>query len=170
MSSPNDTFTTPSGEKNITFPDGMTAVSPYSKNAPTPDIRNGTPSSGISTASSKTIATVHGSTAAVTTVPTTKRKQTFSDPQEESQESPKKKARTPTAFEFIRNTFGHTLNDLRLLKEALDTTGTYRPQSNQSLALIGNSILQTTIYREWYPSKQLKGLLDRVQTYTSSHS
>ena len=92
------------------------------------------------------------------TTTSTKRKQPSPDAQEETQGIPKKKARTLNASEYIRDTFGYTFKDLRLLGEALDTTGIYRPQSNQSLALIGDSILQLTIYRDWYPSRQLKGM------------
>lgn len=87
----------------------------------------------------------------------TKRKQASPDAQGESQR-PLKKGRAVRDFEFIRDTFGYTFKDLNLLDEALDTTGLFRPQSNQSLALIGDSILQLTIYRDWYPSRQLKGM------------
>lgn len=59
---------------------------------------------------------------------------------------------------FIRPAFGYSFNDLSLLDEALDTTGLLRVGSNQSLALIGDSIIQTIIYRDWYPSRQPKGL------------
>ena len=159
MSSPKDIVTTPSGEKNITLPNGMTTVSPYFKKAPSPEVRTATSPSNINVAYDSTVKVT-----STTTSTTAKRKQTSNDPQEESQESPKKRARTPTGFEFIRDTFGYTFHDLTLLKEALDTTGIYRPQSNQSLALIGDSILQTTIYRDWYPSKQLKGVFNQVHT------
>lgn len=94
----------------------------------------------------------------ITTPTPIKRKQASPAAQEETQGIPKKKTRTLNAPEYIRDTFGYTLKDLRLLGEALDTTGIYRPQSNQSLALIGDSILQLTIYRDWYPSRQLKGM------------
>lgn len=63
-----------------------------------------------------------------------------------------------TADIFIRNTFGYSFNDLNLLDEALDATGLLRVDSNQSLALIGDSVLQTIIYRDWYPRRQPKGL------------
>ena len=92
------------------------------------------------------------------TTTSTKRKQASPDAREETQGIPEKKARTLNASEYIRDTFGYTFKDLRLLGEALDTTGIYRPQSNQSLALIGDSTLQLTIYRDWYPSRQLKGM------------
>jgi hypothetical protein len=91
----------------------------------------------------------------------TKRKQASPDAQGEAQR-PLKKGRAVRDFEFIRDTFGYTFKDLNLLNEALDTTGLYRPQSNQSLALIGDSILQLTIYRDWYPSRQLKGMYSMV--------
>ena len=93
-----------------------------------------------------------------TSAPPTKRNQASPDPHEETQGSLKKKARTLRDFEYIRDTFGYAFKDLSLLNEALDATPTHRPQSNQSLALIGDSILQLTIYRDWYPSRQLKGI------------
>lgn len=104
-------------------------------------------------ASSNDITTAHTSTSTTST----KRKQASPDLQEETQESLKKKARTVRDFDYIRDTFGYAFKDLSLLNEALDATPTHRPQSNQSLALIGDSILQLTIYRDWYPSRQLKG-------------
>lgn len=103
---------------------------------------------------SKDITTAHASTA-VTSI---KRKQASPDAQDESQGSLEKKARTLNAFEYIHDTFGYTFKNLDLLNEAFDTTGVHRPQSNQSLALIGDSVLQLTIYRDWYPSRQLKGM------------
>jgi hypothetical protein len=143
MSSINDIATTSSEEKNVASIDNMTIVSSDNKNASSPDTKGTKSSNGTRTT-------------------TNKRKQVFDDAQEEAQESPKKRARALTGFEFVRDTFGYTFKDLSLLFEALDTTSTYRAQSNQSLALIGDSILQTTIYRDWYPSKQLKGMLDRT--------
>lgn len=101
--------------------------------------------------------TIAGHVSEATTF-STKRKQASPDAQGEAQERPLKKGRVVRDFEFIRDTFGYTFKDLNLLDEALDTTGLYRPQSNQSLALIGDSILQLTIYRDWYPSRQLKGI------------
>ena len=98
------------------------------------------------------IASAHAPT---TTTPT-KRKRTTSDAQEEMQSGLKKKARTLNAFEYIRDTFGYAFKDPRLLAEALNTTPALRAQSNQSLALIGDSILQLTIYRDWHPSRQPK--------------
>lgn len=100
------------------------------------------------------IATTHASAATTST----KRKQASPSPREEAPERPLKKGRAVRDFDFIRDTFGYTFKDLSFLDEALDTTGLYRPQSNQALALIGDSILQTTIYRDWYPSRQLKGM------------
>lgn len=64
-----------------------------------------------------------------------------------------------SAYTYIRLTFGYSFNDTSFLDEALDTTGLYRAGSNQSLALIGDSVLQANIYRDWYPSKQPKGSL-----------
>ena len=93
-----------------------------------------------------------------TSAPPTKRNQASPDPHEETQGSLKKKARTLRDFEYIRDTFGYAFKDLSLLNEALNATPVHRPQSNQSLALIGDSILQLTIYRDWYPSRQLKGI------------
>jgi hypothetical protein len=116
------------------------------------------PSDSISALSpSNMIASPNDTTTAHASEATTfsaKRKQASPDAQGESQR-PLKKGRAVTDFEFIRDTFGYTFQDLNLLHEALDTTGLYRPQSNQSLALIGDSILQLTIYRDWYPSRQL---------------
>jgi hypothetical protein len=104
------------------------------------------------------ITTAHAS--AITT--SVKRKLASPETQEELQKRPLKKGRAIRDFEFIRDTFGYTFKNLDLLDEALDTTGLYRPQSNQSLALIGDSILQLTIYRDWYPSRQLKGMYSMV--------
>jgi hypothetical protein len=99
------------------------------------------------------------------------RKRASPDAQGEAQQRPLKKWRAVRDFEFIRDTFGYTLKNLDLLDEALDTTGLYRPQSNQSLALIGDSILQLTIYRDWYPSRQLKGIrTNTIQTHADGHS
>lgn len=58
---------------------------------------------------------------------------------------------------FIFNTFGYHFNNVNFLNETLDTAGMYRASSNQSLALIGDSVLQTNIYRDWYPTRQPKG-------------
>lgn len=115
----------------------------------------------IATTSTNTIATPSNditTTHASAATTSTKRKQTSPDPREVAPERPLKKGRAVRDFDFIRDTFGYTFMDLNLLDEALDTTGLYRPQSNQSLALIGDSILQLTIYRDWYPGRQPKGM------------
>ena len=110
----------------------------------------------IATTSTNTIATPSNDiTTTHASAATTSTKRKLASP--EAQQRPLKKGRSVKDFEFIRDTFGYTFKDLNLLDEALDTTGLYRPQSNQSLALIGDSILQLTIYRDWYPSRQLKG-------------
>ena len=120
------------------------------------------PSNILSMSSPNTITkSPNGITAAnasnVTT--STKRKQASPDAQEEAEESPqKKKTRLLTNSEYIRDTFGYTFKNLSLLYEAHDTTAIrYCAQSNQTLALIGDSVLNLIIYRDWYPSKQLKG-------------
>jgi hypothetical protein len=118
------------------------------------------PGSTSALSTSNTIAFPNNTTTAhfsEATTFSTKRKQVSPDAQGEAHR-PLKKGRADRDFDFIRDTFGYTFKDLNLLDEALDTTGLYRPQSNQSLALIGDSILQLTIYRDWYPSRQLKGM------------
>jgi hypothetical protein len=153
--------TTSTGNVNATSTEGINTTSIENIDALSTN-NNTAPSSGtiVTTSSDNTISTspsgitsIHAST--VTT--STKRKQASPDLQEETQESLKKKARTLRDFDYIRDTFGYAFKDLSLLNEALDATPTHRPQSNQSLALIGDSILQLTIYRDWYPSRQLKG-------------
>jgi hypothetical protein len=64
---------------------------------------------------------------------------------------------------FIR-TSGYTLRNTNLLIEALNTTGLYRPGSNQSLALVSDSILQTIVSQDWYPSKEPQGASTKAQT------
>jgi len=135
----NETTTTTSADKGDTFPpNSIVAMSSTEAIATSPE----------------EVTTTHAS--AITT--SVKRKLASPETQEESQQRPMKKGRAIRDFEFIRDTFGYTFKNLDLLDEALDTTGLYRPQSNQSLALIGDSILQLTIYRDWYPSRQLKGM------------
>jgi hypothetical protein len=55
---------------------------------------------------------------------------------------------------FIQATFGYIFKDVNLINEALDATRLYQPDSNKSLAMIGDSVLQTNIIREWYPTFQ----------------
>jgi hypothetical protein len=115
------------------------------------------PNSIIATSSTEAIVTSpEDATTAHASAITTSVKRKLASP--EAQQRPLKKGRAVRDFEFIRDTFGYTFKNLDLLDEALDTTGLYRPQSNQSLALIGDSVLQLTIYRDWYPSRQLKGM------------
>ena len=115
----------------------------------------------VATTSTNTIAAPLNDTTiahASTATTSTKRKQASPNPGDEPLERPLKKGRAVTDIDFIRDTFGYIFKDLNLLDEALDTTGLYRAQSNQSLALIGDSILQLTINRDWYPGRQLKGM------------
>jgi hypothetical protein len=126
----------------------------HSKNIAMPSDSSRALSPSNTIASPNDATTAHASEA---TTFSTKRKRASPDAQGEAQQRPLKKWRAVRDFEFIRDTFGYTFKDLNLLDEALDTTGLYRPQSNQSLALVGDSILQLTIYRDWYPSRQLKG-------------
>ncbi|GAB7332269.1 hypothetical protein MBLNU13_g04111t1 [Cladosporium sp. NU13] len=154
---------------NTTSSENIIATSTENINTAFTDDVDNFPSNNIVATSSSTIAaTSHDNMIAIssnditsthvsTATTSNKRKQASSDPQEETQDIPKKKARTLTDFEYIRDTFGYSFKNLRLLNEALNTTPALRAQSNQSLALIGDSILQLTIYRDWYPSRQLKG-------------
>ena len=161
MSSTNDKAAVPSDIVNkssvdntsTSLPENVDSVLSDKTIAISPDNANKEFSDPIITASSDDVNSAHAPT--VTT--SSKRKQSSVDAQEQALESSKKPRRL-NDFEYIRNTFGYTFKDLNLLDEALDTTSAYRAQSNQSLALIGDSILQTIIYRDWYPSKQLKGM------------
>jgi hypothetical protein len=131
------------------------------------------PDSIVATSSTEAIATSpHDITTTHATAITTSTKRKLASPEaQEVEKRPLKKGRAVRDFEFIRDTFGYTFKNLDLLDEALDTTGLYRPQSNQSLALIGDSILQLTIYRDWYPSRQLKGIrTNTIQTHADGHS
>ena len=162
MSSTNDKAAVPSDivtkssvdNTSTSLPENVDSVLSDKTIAISPDNANKEFSDPIITAFSDDVNSAHAPT--VTT--SSKRKQSSVDAQEQALESSKKKPRRLNDFEYIRDTFGYTFKDLNLLDEALDTTGAYRAQSNQSLALIGDSILQTIIYRDWYPSKQLKGM------------
>jgi hypothetical protein len=62
------------------------------------------------------------------------------------------------AHTFIQVTFGYIFKNVNLINEALDTTTRmYRPDSNKSLALIGDSVLQTNIVRDWYLMWESRG-------------
>lgn len=145
---------------NIVAPssDDIIATSPTDANKASPNLSSDSTStlpSSNNVAASTSTTTFHASA----TTASIKRKLASPDAQESSHESSAKKVRALSDFDYIRDTFGYSFKDLRLLDEALDTTGIrYRVQSNQSLALIGDSILQLTIYRDWYPSRQLKGM------------
>lgn len=64
---------------------------------------------------------------------------------------------TDGAHIYITATFGYTFKNLNLLYEALDTTGLYRVGGNSRLAMIGDSVLQSNILRDWYPTGQTRG-------------
>jgi hypothetical protein len=49
---------------------------------------------------------------------------------------------------FIQTTFGYIFKDVNLINEALDATRFYRPDSNKSLAMISDSVLQSNIIRD----------------------
>jgi hypothetical protein len=64
---------------------------------------------------------------------------------------------TYASHTFIQVTFGYIFKDVNLTNEALNATRHYRPDSNKSLAMIGDSVLQINIIREWYPTFQSRG-------------
>jgi hypothetical protein len=64
---------------------------------------------------------------------------------------------TYASHTFIQVIFGYIFKDVNLINEALNATRLYRPDSNKSLAMIGDSVLRTNIIRDWYPTWQSRG-------------
>jgi hypothetical protein len=64
----------------------------------------------------------------------------------------------------IQVTFGYIFKDVDLINEALNATRLYRPDSNKSLAMIGDSVLQTNIIRDWYPTFQSRGTYSKPRS------
>jgi dsRNA-specific ribonuclease len=68
--------------------------------------------------------------------------------------------RDPISHAYISATFGYNFKNLDLLNEAFDTTGFYpaRPDKTKRMALIGDSVIQTILVRDRFPTGQTKGM------------
>jgi hypothetical protein len=71
---------------------------------------------------------------------------------------------TYASHTFVQVTFGYIFKDVDLINEALNATRLYRPDSNKSLAMIGDSVLQTNIIRDWYPTFQSRGTYSKPRS------
>ncbi|RMZ09610.1 hypothetical protein D0860_04154 [Hortaea werneckii] len=61
------------------------------------------------------------------------------------------------AISLIQDLSGYRFRDENILLDAIDTTGLRVQQSNQRLALLGDSILKFIILDDWYPTGTPKG-------------
>jgi hypothetical protein len=52
---------------------------------------------------------------------------------------------------------GYNFTQQGLLAEALDTSGDQTPESNQCLAMLGDTLLQVILLDAWYASGNTKG-------------
>lgn len=61
-------------------------------------------------------------------------------------------AKIQLAKVFITNRFGYSIQELRLVAEAMDATGLFPPGSNRRLAIVGDAALKMAIAAAWYPT------------------
>jgi CBS domain containing-hemolysin-like protein len=63
-------------------------------------------------------------------------------------------------LEELQDRLGYHFNSTPLLEEALHPAGTRPLQGNKRLALVGDSVLSTSLLDEWYDSENTIGTLN----------